>query len=896
MKIFKFLAMLTISVLMFTGCEKEELTNYVFQEISAPTNVIANFDVSQDDSGDVSITPSGEGAQVFQVYFGDGDNTPVEVAQGESVSYTYDEGEYLVRVVAVGSTGLTSEFNQMLMISFKAPENLMVNVDQSPANPALVTVSASADFAATFDVYFGDAEDEEPTQLLPNSVVEHTYGAPGTYTIRVVAKGAGAATAETTVEVVVDEANDPMKLPVTFDDPLVGYNVVAFGAAETTFEIIDNPQLSGDNPEETKVGAITKTGAAYEGATFNLSEPLDLSGANKTLSVKIYSETAFPVLLKLETGVNDERSNEVLSNHGGTGWETLTFNFATDAKTSYLSNDDPGGAPIVPTGQFDGISLFLDFAGTAAGVYYVDDLTYEGLATEAFKLPVSFDGDVAYAAAASGIGFSVVDNPNLSGANSSATKVGAVTNAGSQYEALTFKLDEAIDFSGANKTITMKVYSETAYPVLFKLETGVNGERANEVEVNHGGTGWEVLTFDFNTARKSYVDGDSENGAAFVPTGQYDAFSIFLDFAGTTAGTFYIDDIVQVGAGDGGTGEVNSEPTAAAPSPTKSQDDVFSIFSDAYTDPAGVNYFPDWGQETTYEMVTIGAGSAIKYSNINYQGIVFGENVDATGYEYVHIDVWSADYTSLPFYLISGSGEKSVTLSLTPNSWNSLNIPLSQFTDQGLAIGDVKEIKFDVQPDNGGVIYIDNLYFYTNGDGGTTGGTGGGTTGEAPNSPIDFETGGFGADWTWSVFENQTNPPLEIVANPSATGINTSATVAKFTALQAGQAYAGVESKRGEDIGDFKFDETNSIVKIMVYKSVISDVGLKFSEASGEAEQEIKVANTKINEWEELTFDLSGSIGKGITGVITQIIVFPDFSDRTQDNVVYFDNITFGSN
>ena len=168
--------------------------------------------------------------------------------------------------------------------------------------------------------------------------------------------------------------------------------------------------------------------------------------------------------------------------------------------------------------------------------------------------------------------------------------------------------------------------------------------------------------------------------------------------------------------------------------------------------------------------------------------------------------------------------------------------------------------------------------------------------GAVSNSPIDFENGGYGADWTWTVFENDSNPPLKIVSNPNSSGLNTSLKVAKITALKAGAPYVGCESKHGSDLGTFKFDSSNSIVKIMVYKSVISDVGLKFAEVNGEAQPEIKVSNTKINEWEELTFDLSGSIGKGITGIIDQIIIFPDFNARTTDNVIYFDNITFGSN
>ena len=112
------------------------------------------------------------------------------------------------------------------------------------------------------------------------------------------------------------------------------------------------------------------------------------------------------------------------------------------------------------------------------------------------------------------------------------------------------------------------------------------------------------------------------------------------------------------------------------------------------------------------------------------------------------------------------------------------------------------------------------------------------------NSPIDFETGGYGATWTWTVFENSGNPPLEIVTNPNTGGINSSATVAKFTALQAGQPWAGCESLHGADIGSFSFESTNCIIKIMVWKDVISDVGIKFVDATSAAQPEIKVANT----------------------------------------------------
>lgn len=167
--------------------------------------------------------------------------------------------------------------------------------------------------------------------------------------------------------------------------------------------------------------------------------------------------------------------------------------------------------------------------------------------------------------------------------------------------------------------------------------------------------------------------------------------------------------------------------------------------------------------------------------------------------------------------------------------------------------------------------------------------------GFSQNNPINFETGGNGANWSWTTFENGTNPALEFVNNPSATGINTSSTVAKFTALQAGNPWAGCESANGSSIGTFTLTSQNAIVKMMVYKPVISDVGIKFATGSLASSGEIKVSNTLINQWEELTFDFTSKIGEPSSTGIAQIIVFMDFNlaGRSGDNICYFDNITF---
>jgi len=173
------------------------------------------------------------------------------------------------------------------------------------------------------------------------------------------------------------------------------------------------------------------------------------------------------------------------------------------------------------------------------------------------------------------------------------------------------------------------------------------------------------------------------------------------------------------------------------------------------------------------------------------------------------------------------------------------------------------------------------------------------TTGFSQNAPVNFEANGTGAGWTWTVFENSTNPPVEVIDNPSVSGINTSAKVARFTALQAGAPWAGCESAHGSsDLGPFVLDATNSLIKIMVWKPVISDVGIKLVAATGWAMVEIKVANTVVNQWEELNFDFSSYPNPPSSeGQYDQIVIFPDFNlaGRTQDNLIYFDNITFNA-
>ncbi|MFK7832751.1 MAG: PKD domain-containing protein [Winogradskyella sp.] len=158
--------------------------------------------------------------------------------------------------------------------------------------------------------------------------------------------------------------------------------------------------------------------------------------------------------------------------------------------------------------------------------------------------------------------------------------------------------------------------------------------------------------------------------------------------------------------------EILAPIISAATPPARADGDVISIFSDAYTDVDGTDFFPNWGQQTLYTAFDLNGDAMIQYSNLNYQGINIGESVDASTMETLHIDIWTPDATSIDVFPlpngIQPADERFVTLTLVPNEWNSFDISLEDFTSQGLSLDDILQFKFV----GSGTVFIDNLYFH----------------------------------------------------------------------------------------------------------------------------------------------------------------------------------------
>ena len=146
-------------------------------------------------------------------------------------------------------------------------------------------------------------------------------------------------------------------------------------------------------------------------------------------------------------------------------------------------------------------------------------------------------------------------------------------------------------------------------------------------------------------------------------------------------------------------------------SPMAAAADVLSIFSDAYDTMELTNFNPDWGQAGTHKETTAGGNAVLEYANVNYQGIEYPES-DVSGMTSVHFDIYTKDMPNIDIFLITSAGEVAVTRALTADSWNSFDIPLSEFTGMDLSTAIQFKIATNPWVDAGfGTIWIDNIYF-----------------------------------------------------------------------------------------------------------------------------------------------------------------------------------------
>jgi hypothetical protein len=325
MKQIKSIFSIVCIILIAASCTKKDGidSDLSFLNSTKSSTLSKIFEISNDNSGNVKITPLGEGVSSFTVNYGHGTGAAASatVAPGYSTTHAYPEGTYTVTIVATDLAGKTTSNTYPLTLTYRAPENLNVTIGGD------MVVSATALYAKSFMVYYGDVANEVGTAMaIGQTLPAHIYPAGGPYDLKVVALSGGVATAQ--------KITTLFGFPLTFESPTMNYFFGTFGGGQA-FDKVANPNASGLNTSAT-VGKFTRGYESWSGTYSPLNIPINFAQGKK-IKVLVYNPTAANIgkmlNVELEYAVGGTPANGVgilkvpVTTSGA--WEELVFDFGT---------------------------------------------------------------------------------------------------------------------------------------------------------------------------------------------------------------------------------------------------------------------------------------------------------------------------------------------------------------------------------------------------------------------------------------------------------------------------------------------------------------------------------------------------------------------------------------
>ncbi|TNJ42551.1 T9SS type A sorting domain-containing protein [Tamlana fucoidanivorans] len=488
-------------------------------------------------------------------------------------------------------------------------------------------------------------------------------------------------------------------IPVDFESNItIGDNWKA-DSGLASVAVVDDPAASGKG----KVGQINASdaGQPWQNAQLRMTTNyIDLTDATGSSSITFdyYSTVAGGGLLKLEQSLNGGGNVERAFTTSGTGWESITVD---------LDNPDVGD----PVNDQYKLLVFFPGIGNGNGatneVTYVDNIS--GVVgnpiapTETTSVTVDFEPgglgqDWSWTPTEVAPSFTLKTNPNPSGINTSDNVIEFIARTTDNNWALAFTDDIGqFTFDETNAIVKIMVHKPNTSKIAIKFE-GLSP--AHEIQIANTTTNqWEEVIFDF-----SGQIGNTYSRIVIIP----DFIEPYVNGKDRPEDhTLYFDNIVV----PEGTIVNLPEPTVVAQTPSHDEtaNQVISIFSDAYANVPDSNYNPAWGQSTSATIEMVSGEEVLKYASLNYQGTEYTKQ-NVSGLTHLHVDYWTANSTSLEFFLVTNNGaaaEFGYPLPITTTeSWLGVDIPLSAFQGVDLA----HAVAFKVV--GNGTVWFDNFYFY----------------------------------------------------------------------------------------------------------------------------------------------------------------------------------------
>ncbi len=635
--------------------------------------------------------------------------------------------------------------------------------------------------------------------------------------------------------------------PVIIDDYECNRNAT-YSNGWDSLSVVSNPAPTGDN-SSSKVGKFNDpsgNGTEYAALVVDYQNPIDLA-SNNQFSCQVWAPKTGTLLLKIEGGGAPKEVPLQVTEVNT--WVTYTADFSSEIGKAHNK-----------------LVLFFNAGvnGLPEDVYFIDNIK---LAPTAVIPPLEdFEGSIH-------LGWQPLDqnnvlhgnftgptpNPSANNINGSA-EVGCYSKGVSAFSTL-----QAISLTNFNLSALAQFNLDVLSPVgggsvLMQLNSPTQGNKEATATVTTPGA-WETLKFDFS------------------------AFSAITDFgevrllfnAGTASEnqSWCIDNLRQ--------SEVTIDPCLGVVALPNIVDDYecqrnyTQVFYGA-SDLSLVNnpFLTPENGSLKVGKYNDPAGAGTEFAGI---GIEFATAPDLSVYNHLTFQVFSP-FDNVPFLIKLEGGQQAEVFDTLPTAgkWHKFDIDFSS------ALGNNNNkivIFFNVlSATGGGTYHIDNIRWQRAGYSGCV---------------ADHDTPGFITGWTYFAngsLETQ-GYQFEIVDNPSPVVPNTSAKVGKFVKAGDAAPFAGMYTNPNLEASiDWKGVKT---IRAKVLMDHIGNMGMKVEGSTvGAPSLELKTVNTKINEWEELSFDFSTIPDNG---EYQRLTMFIDLGiDATGTNVTtYFDDITIGA-
>ena len=836
-------------IFLLIGCDEDFSDNNEFaKNVAPPSNVSASFDITQDNTGLVTITPTGEGAISFVIDYGDGSAVSSSIKTGGSVQHTFKEGNHTLKVTATGLNNLTTTAEVSLTVSFNAPENLQVTIENDTAVSKKVNVTATADWATVFDFISGESG-ADPVTANIGETASFTYKEAGTYTVKVVARGAAIATTEYSQEFEVTAILEPTVSAPTPPSRASSTVISIYSDAYTSVADVNmNPDwgqmwqgsgyaeldLNGD--KITHYSKISYQGVQYAKTDISSMEYLHIDAWTADLN-------QLKTFLIREPGDANPREVAVVKDLKKDEWTSLDIPLSEWTSQGITLGD-------LFQFKFEGVDQWAQADVFLDNIYFWKE--------NPIGLPINFDKGEEFEAKG-GFTFEITADPENSN-----NKVGKIVTSGEWWDTAEITLDEPIKIaSGANNTYTVKIHSPDAqdYDLMMKLE-GSPDQEYIELKQAFNKKGWNTVTFDFSTVNEQAWPNP---GGAWDGNADFSRLVFFINAGNGKTGTFYIDDIEQFVPG-------SSTVTAGT---------LISSFEDA----GSLSGFDGGEQEIISNPDTSGNSSdkvlkLVKNSGQTWGGHKFTvtDKFKLDSESKLRVKVWSPR-AGLNFMMkfedAVGWPNTTATAEVNAvttkaNEWEEL-----LFDYSGLDTS-VEWYNLVMFIDNGTMgdgssnftIYIDDITQYSS----------------STSSVIaDFEDAG-----SLSGFDGGEQ---EIISNPDTSG-NSSDKVLKLV-KNSGQTWGGHKFTVTDK---FKLDSESKLrVKVWSPRAGLNFM-MKFEDAVGwpntTATAEVNAVTTKANEWEELLFDYSGLDTSVEWYNLVMFIDNGTMGDGSSNFTIYIDDIT----